>query len=65
MTLIIQIVKEEFLSDFEKVAKNANATILRQDSTKGESNFEKLRKEMLDDLRKSHNRAVFERLKDK
>ncbi len=37
MTLIIQNVKEEFLSDFEKVAKNANATILRQDSKRGNS----------------------------
>ena len=67
MTLIIQNVKEEFVSDFEKVAKIANATILRDDSKKGEekSNFETLRKEMLEDLQKPQNRAVFERLKDK
>lgn len=30
MTLVIENVKEEFLSDFRKVAKNANATITQE-----------------------------------
>lgn len=68
MTLIIQNVKEEFLGAFKEVAKNANATIIQSDfsdSNKSEIDFESLRKEMIDDLQKSENYAVFERLKDK
>lgn len=68
MTLIIQNVKEEFLGAFKEVAKNANATIIQSDCgnfKKGESDFEPLRKEMLEDLQKAENYAVFERLKDK
>lgn len=68
MTLIIQNVKEEFLGAFKEVAKNANATIIQSDcndSNKSEIDFESLRKEMLEDLQKAENYAVFERLKDK
>lgn len=68
MTLIIQNVKEEFLGAFKEVAKNANATIIQSDcndSNKSEIDFESLRKEMIDDLQKAENYAVFERLKDK
>lgn len=68
MTLIIQNVKEEFLGEFKEVAKNANATIIQSDcsdSNTSEIDFESLRKEMIDDLQKSENYAVFERLKDK
>ncbi len=68
MTLIIQNVKEKFLGAFKEVAKNANATIIQSDSSdsnKSEIDFESLRKEMIDDLQKSENYAVFERLRDK
>lgn len=68
MTLIIQNVKEEFLGAFKEVAKNANATIIQSDygdSNKSEIDFESLRKEMIEDLQKPENYAVFERLKDK
>lgn len=69
MTLIIENVKEEFLPDFVKMAKTANATITQQDndtSDKKESfDFASLREEMLEDLKKPQNYAVFERLKDK
>lgn len=69
MTLIVENVKEEFLSAFIEVAKNANARIIQQDNQKSDkdidSSFEALRKEMLEDLKKPQNYAVFERLKDK
>lgn len=65
MTLIIQNVKEEFLDAFKEVAKNANATIIQSNSNESKSNFESLRKEMIEDLQKPENYAVFERLKDK
>lgn len=69
MTLIVENVKEEFLSAFIEVAKNANARIIQQDNQKSDkdidSSFEALRKEMLEDLQKPQNYAVFERLKDK
>lgn len=69
MTLIVENVKEEFLSAFIEVAKNANARIIQQDSQKSDkdidSSFESLRKEMLEDLKTPQNYAVFERLKDK
>lgn len=69
MTLIVENVKEEFLSAFIEVAKNANARIIQQDNQKGDkdidSSFEALRKEMLEDLKTPQNYAVFERLKDK
>ncbi|ETD24675.1 hypothetical protein [Helicobacter macacae] len=69
MTLIVENVKEEFLSAFIEVAKNANARIIQQDSQKSDkdidSSFEALRKEMLEDLKTPQNYAVFERLKDK
>lgn len=69
MTLIVENVKEEFLSAFIEVAKNANARIIQQDNQKSDkdidSSFEALRKEMLEDLQKPQNFAVFERLKDK
>ncbi|RDU51367.1 hypothetical protein [Helicobacter sp. MIT 01-3238] len=67
MTLIVENVKEEFLSAFIEVAKNANARIIQQDNQKGDkdSSFEALRKEMLEDFQKPQNYAVFERLKDK
>ncbi len=67
MTLIVENVKEEFLSAFMEVAKNANATIIQQDSEKSDmdSRFEALRKEMLGNLKIPQNYAVFERLKDK
>ena len=69
MTLIVENVKEEFLSAFMEVAKNANATIIQQDNEKSDkdinSSFEVLRKEMLEDLKTPQNYAVFERLKDK
>lgn len=69
MTLIVENVKEEFLSAFIEVAKNANARIIQQDNQKSDkdidSSFEALRKEMLEDLKKPQNYTVFERLKDK
>ena len=69
MTLIVENVKEEFLSAFIEVAKNANARIIQQDNQKNDkdidSSFEALRKEMLEDLQTPQNYAVFERLKDK
>lgn len=69
MTLIVENVKEEFLSAFIEVAKNANARIIQQDNQKSDkdmdSSFEALRKEMLEDLQNPQNYAVFERLKDK
>lgn len=69
MTLIVENVKEEFLSAFIEVAKNANARIIQQDNQKSDKNidssFEALRKEMLEDLKTPQNYAVFERLKDK
>lgn len=69
MTLIVENVKEEFLSAFIEVAKNANARIIQQDNQKSDkdidSSFEALRKEMLEDLKTPQNYAVFERLKDK
>ncbi|MGX2985285.1 hypothetical protein ACWIWK_07470 [Helicobacter sp. 23-1048] len=69
MTLVIENVKEEFLPDFVKMAKTANATITQKEGNtidKKESfDFKALQKEMLEDLKKPQNYAVFERLKDK
>ncbi|TLD83232.1 hypothetical protein LS70_005650 [Helicobacter sp. MIT 11-5569] len=63
MTLIIKDVKEEFIKDFEALAKKTESS-LSIERPKNDD-FEQLRKTMLQDLKKPENRAVFERLKNK
>ena len=61
MTLILENVKQEFLKDFQALAKKTEAHLKIEPS----DDFQQLREAMLQDLKKPDNRAVFERLKDK
>lgn len=61
MTIILENVKQEFLKDFEALAKKAEARL----SIEKTDNFQHLREYLLKDLKKPENKAVFQRLKDK
>lgn len=61
MTIILKNVKQEFLKDFQALAKKAEARL----SIEKADDFQYLRESMLQDLKKPENKAVFERLKDK
>lgn len=63
MTLRLENVREEFLKDYEALAKKTNALLSIEQPMMND--FEQLRAYMLQDLEQEQNRAVFERLKDK
>lgn len=63
MTIIIENVKQEFIKDFEALAKKTESNLsIKQPKN---NDFQQLRESMLQDLKIPENKAVFERLKDK
>ena len=62
MTLIVENVKQEFLQEFQALAKKTQANLKIQQTQIND--FTQLREYMLQDLKKPKNRVVFERLKD-
>lgn len=62
MPLILENVKQEFLQEFQALAKKTQANLKIQQTQIND--FTQLREYMLQDLKKPKNRVVFERLKD-